>query len=80
MVGWGSPNGVGKPESTPKDRDSCVPYKLVIAIVISTMVLVVASDVLVVPGADVTGPVEGFVVHGIAVIRVASVRTEILAR
>jgi hypothetical protein len=79
-VGWGSPNGVGKLESTPKDRDSCVLYKLVIAIVISTMVLVVASNVLVVPRVDVTRLVEGSVVHSIAVIRVASVRTKILAR
>lgn len=79
-MGWGSPNGVGKPESTPKDRDSCVPYKLVIAIVISTMVLVVASDVLVVSRTDVTRLVGGSVVHGIAVIRVASVRTEILTQ
>jgi hypothetical protein len=44
------------------------------------MVLVVASDVLVVPRADVTRLVEGSVVHGIAAIRVASVRTKILAR
>ncbi len=44
------------------------------------MVLVVASDVLIIPGADVTGLVEGSVVHGIAAIRVASVRTKILAQ
>ena len=54
-MGWGSPNGVGKPEPTAKDRDSCVPYKLVMAMVISTVVLVVAPDVLIVPGAAVTG-------------------------
>jgi hypothetical protein len=79
-VGWGSPNGVRKLESTPKARDSCVLYKLVIAIVISTIVLVVASNVLVVSRVDVTRLVEGFVVHSIAVIRVVSVRTKILAQ
>lgn len=44
------------------------------------MILTVASSVLVVLRADVSRLVEGFVVHGIAVIRVARVRTEIPAR
>jgi hypothetical protein len=57
MVGWGLPNGVGKPEPTAKERESCVPYKLVIAIVISTAVLVVAAG-LIHPGVVVSGLVE----------------------
>jgi hypothetical protein len=56
-VGCGLPNGGGKPAFKPKERDSCAPYKFVIAIVISRPVSLVAANVLI--AAEVTAVLGG---------------------
>ena len=78
-MGCGLSNGAGKPAFKPKERDSCAPYKFVIAIVISSPAAPVAANVLIV--VDVACVLRwsiaaSCVVHGVAAIRVADARRE----
>ena len=82
-MGCGLPNGVGKPAFTPKERDSCAPYKFVSAIVISSPAALAVANVLIV--VDMAGVLRwsiaaSCVVHGVAAIRVADARRETVAQ
>jgi hypothetical protein len=84
ILGWGSFTGVGYPAFTPGDRDRCVPYILVMAIVISKAAPAVGQGRVILPRPvvplliavldDVTSPC----LHGVANVEVISERIETL--
>jgi hypothetical protein len=78
-VGYGLPNGVGKPVFKPKERDSCALYKFVITIIISSPTALAVINILIV--VDITGvliwPISSScVMHGVITIRVVDIRRE----
>lgn len=63
------PNGDKKPSPITKERDSWVPYTLVIVIFISTPEPVVAVDVHIASRAVVTGLMDGFTAKAASGVR-----------